>query len=369
MVKYARLETSAPRQKSKSHREEWPGHMTTPKISRSQSFSNDIIFVDGMSGTGKSVVTSLVSAMHGVEKKRIDPVFEYLTYLNWLGMLDLEAAAALQSIYADYFTYHNAIGREVNLRLTDDSGFLNSPQKFRYLLRLFKKDGDHVISEIDNQNPGTLIASNYIAVDSRALQLALGTRLKFIEVVRHPLHLVEYWTRYLHDLQRTREFSLSFDSELGKVPWMIRDWIGTFLKSSEIDRVLLLISRTQQLMINGLASMPDCLIVPFENLVISPWDETLRISAYLKRDVERTIHRILRNNRLPRTNIGAGRASNSRSWITKSNESDTDTYRRIFESIKCRATAPVFAEFSNAIQTYDEHWPSQLTSIHRNLAH
>jgi len=321
-----------------------------------------------MSGTGKSVVTSLVGAMYGVEKKRIDPIFEYLTYLNWLGMLDSEPAAALQSIYADYFTYHNAIGREVNLRLKDDSGFLNSPRKLRYLTRLLKRDGDHVVTEIESRNPGTLIASNYIAVDSRVLQLALGTRLKFIEVVRHPIHLVEYWARYLNDLNRSREFSLAFDSRSGKVPWMIRDWIDTFLESSEIDRVLLLISRTQALTLAGLSNIPDCLVVPFESLVVSPWDELNRISSYLQRDVERTVYRILRNNRLPRNNIGAGRATNSRSWIAEPTESDDVTYRYIFERVRGEASPSVFAEFLVAIRTYNERWPSRLTSSHTNLA-
>ena len=46
------------------------------------SFTNDIIVVDGFWGGGKSVVTSIVGSMTGVEKKKVEHIYEYVCIAN-----------------------------------------------------------------------------------------------------------------------------------------------------------------------------------------------------------------------------------------------------------------------------------------------
>jgi len=333
------------------------------ELQKSQQFSNDIILVDGSWGTGKSAITPIVSAFAGVEKKRIDPIIEYTAILNWLGKLDDDAAQTLFANYADYFTYHNQIGREVNLRWTDDSGFRNSPGASRYVARLFRRDGDHLVSEIEEKRPATLLVSDFAVIAGTHLKVALGSRLKLIEVVRHPLYLVNYWDHYLRDFGRSREFTLATEIDGHRVPWTAAGWSDEYLKATHFDRVLLSIARAQDLILTKVTEAPECLVVPFEQYVTETDVWIDRLGAFLGRELHYPIGRIKRRHRLPRMNVSAGRKSNRRSWITKTSLSESEVYRHLIDCVSCTASAPVLEEFMARVLQYEsDHWTSESRS-------
>lgn len=323
------------------------------ELQKSRQFSNDVILVDGSWGTGKSAITPVISAFTGVEKKRIDPIIEYTAILNWLHKLGDDAAQTLFSNYADYFTYHNQIGREVNLRWSDDSGFRNSPGAARYLSRLFRRDGDHIVTEIETKQPATLLVSDFAVVAVKQLSVALGSRLKFIEVVRHPLYLVNYWDHYLRDFDRSREFTLASEVEGKRVPWIAADWVDEYLKASHFDRVLLLIARAQELVFTKVVESPDCLVVPFEQFVTETDEWIDRFRVFLDREVEFGLRRIKRQHRLPRSNTSAGRQSNPRSWITVTSKSENHTYQDLLSHVKTHASPSVLNEFVPLLDKYE----------------
>lgn len=333
------------------------------ELQKSQQFSNDIILVDGSWGTGKSAITPIVSAFAGVEKKRIDPIIEYTAILNWLGKLDDDAAQTLFANYADYFTYHNQIGREVNLRWTDDSGFRNSPGTSRYVARLFRRDGDHLVSEIEEKRPATLLVSDFAVIAGMHLKVALGSRLKLIEVVRHPLYLVNYWDHYLRDFGRSREFTLATEIDGHRVPWTAAGWSAEYLKATHFDRVLLSIARAQDLILTKVTEAPECLVVPFEQYVTETDVWIDRLGAFLGRELHYPIGRIKRRHRLPRMNVSAGRKSNRRSWITKTSLSESVVYRDLIDRVSCTASAPVLEEFMARVLQYEsDYWTSESRS-------
>ena len=51
-------------------------------IKRDNVFNNRIIFVDGMWGSGKSLLSPLLGLGQGVEKQKMDHNFEYICELN-----------------------------------------------------------------------------------------------------------------------------------------------------------------------------------------------------------------------------------------------------------------------------------------------
>ena len=74
------------------------------------SFTNDIIVVDGFWGGGKSVITSLIGSLERVEKKKVEHIYEYVCIANSAGKIDEDAAKAFLKIYADLSQYNNLIG-------------------------------------------------------------------------------------------------------------------------------------------------------------------------------------------------------------------------------------------------------------------
>ena len=325
-------------------------------------FRNDIVLVDGMWGVGKSAVTPIIASMRGMEKKRIDPTIEYLTTLTWLKMIDPNAARALLTTFADYFTYHNAIGREVNLRISDDSGLKNSPGALRYLRRLFSKDGDQVQAKINDINPGTLLVTDLAVLGFDILREALGSRLRFIEIVRHPLYLVNYVHSYLHDFDRPREFTISFDFEGQKVPWIAHSWCSEFVSSSPKERTLLLIARSQEAIMQSMAES-ELLILPFEQFVTDTELSTEQIIGYLGRPLHYSTRKAMKRHRLPRVSVSAGRKSNSRSWISYDSENEATIYSRLWNAARSSVSESTWHEFQRAIYNYEIAFPSSLTTI------
>ena len=282
------------------------------------SFTNDIIVVDGFWGGGKSVVTSIIGSMARVEKKKVEHVYEYVCIAHSTGKMNTDAASAFLKIYADLSQYNNLIGREVNLRWSDDSGLRNNPGSLTYLKRLFHPDGDSVADQISERNLALLIASHELISVSDLLYESYGSRLKLVEVVRHPVHLFNNVRDYTAEFERTREFTLSFEVSGVKVPWFAADWADEFVSSSITDRALLSIARMQSGMFSSIdsinAAQQPLLVLSFENTVLRPEDSIEKLEIFLNRPRTRRTNRVLRQQNLPRKQISAGKATSSFSF-------------------------------------------------------
>ena len=326
--------------------------------------------VDGFWGGGKSVATSLIASFHGVEKKKVEHVYEYVCIANASKKMEDDAAIAFLKIYADLSQYNNLIGREVNLRWSDDSGFRNNPGSLTYLKRLFDKGGDVVAEKISRENLALLIASHELLSVSGLLFAAYGSRLKLIEVVRHPIHLFNNVRDYTKGFERSREFTLSFELNGVKIPWFAAEWAEEFSQSSVADRALLAIARTQESMISSIDKYSQqgqkFLVLSFENIVLSPYENISQLESFLDRTTTRRTKRVLKQQNLPRTQISAGKSTSSFSFTTSGSKSEAEIYSKISDEISASGSAHAIAEFKTAISKYNLRWPSPLTDLEQS---
>jgi hypothetical protein len=333
------------------------------------SFTNDIVVVDGFWGGGKSVVTSIIGSMARVEKKKVEHVYEYVCIAHSTGKMNTDAASAFLKIYADLSQYNNLIGREVNLRWSDDSGLRNNPGSLTYLKRLFHPGGDSVADQISERNLALLIASHELISVSDLLYESYGSRLKLVEVVRHPVHLFNNVRDYTAEFERTREFTLSFEVSGVKVPWFAADWADEFVSSSITDRALLSIARMQSEMFSSIdsinAAQQPLLVLSFENTVLRPEDSIEKLEIFLNRPRTRRTNRVLRQQNLPRKQISAGKATSSFSFTSNSASSEHETYKKVFEEIEADGSLSAVDEFRSAINAYNLRWPSQLNEFEK----
>ena len=333
------------------------------------SFTNDIIVVDGFWGGGKSVVTSIIGSMARVEKKKVEHVYEYVCIAHSTGKMNTDAASAFLKIYADLSQYNNLIGREVNLRWSDDSGLRNNPGSLTYLKRLFHAGGDNIADQISERNLALLIASHELISVSDLLYESYGSRLKLVEVVRHPVHLFNNVRDYTAKFERTREFTLSFEVSGVKVPWFAADWADEFVSSSITDRALLSIARMQSEMISSIdsinAAQKPLLVLSFENTVLRPEDSIEKLENFLNRPRTRRTNRVLRQQNLPRKQISAGKATSSFSFTSNSASSEHETYKKVFKEIEDGGSLSAVNEFRSAVNAYNLRWPSQLNEFEK----
>ncbi len=339
----------------------------TLEFDHPNSFTNDIIVVNGFWGGGKSVATSIIGSMSGVEKKKVEHVYEYVCIAHASGKMSLDAATAFLKIYADLSQYNNLIGREVNLRWDDDSGFRNNPGSLVYLKRLFKKSGDGIPIEINSKNLALLIATHELISVSNMLFEAYGSRLKLIEVVRHPIHLFNNVYDYTASFERSREFTLAYKLKGVKVPWFAKEWAEEFAAASVTDRALLSIARVQKLMIDSInehASLgKNFLVLAFEDTVLDPQTALTQLEQFLGRKRTKLTGRVMRQQALPRTQISAGKSTSSFSFNTETFKSELQIYEQIVETVTDTGSLSAIKEFRDAIAVYDSRWPSPLAEL------
>ncbi|MFM8520666.1 MAG: hypothetical protein ACKOBK_00930, partial [Acidimicrobiaceae bacterium] len=204
---------------------------------------------------------------------------------------------------------------------------------------------------------------------SDLLYESYGSRLKLVEVVRHPVHLFNNVRDYTATFERAREFTLSFDVGGVKVPWFAAKWADEFANSSVTDRALLSIARMQGEMTNAIDSINSAqkplLVLPFENTVLQPQDSINRLEKFLGRQSTRRTKRVLNQQNLPRQQISAGKATSSYSFTSSGSSSENEIYKKILSEIQASGSASAITEFRSAIRTYNSRWPSQLSELEK----
>lgn len=322
---------------------------------------NDVIFIDGLWGTGKSILGPIVSGMEKVEKIKFEHIYEYIAILRHLNRITEDAAACLLNTYADLSQYNNVVGREINLRWGDDSGFANNPNSFRYLKRLFSKEGERNISDINKNNIGLNIMSHLLLLVADPIFETFGNRAKIIEVVRHPLYMVNHWYSYLQRFDSPREFTPSFDYQGNKVPWFVSGWEEGFAQASLMDKALLSIIRLYEWLDNALQRTPNVLTLSFESLVMTPDESLSKLSLFLGRKHYPGLPKILRKQKIPRKTISQGKGHAAYGWSKDTKSSELEVYSRQMEFVKKEGSNSIVNQFLVLIETYNKQYPSVLS--------
>ena len=155
-----------------------------------------VVFVDGVSGSGKSILGPILASFDRVERYRLDCVYEHIAVLHKFGKIDSDAATVLIRLHLDEALYHSMISREVNFRPFDHTGFLNNPFRLRSIVRLFTKDGDAAVERIHRVKPIFQVNCHQMFPAIRLAFLAFGPRVRAVEMVRHPLFVVQHWVQF-----------------------------------------------------------------------------------------------------------------------------------------------------------------------------
>ncbi|MEM6321516.1 MAG: hypothetical protein AAF960_27910, partial [Bacteroidota bacterium] len=164
---------------------------------RKKNLCPNIVFVDGMWGSGKSMIAPILGSFPEVEKQRMNHNFEYLALLHHCGQIKSGAASSFLNIQADLDIFNSLISREVNLRPSDHSGIFKNPKTFQYLKRLFKLGSQNIVDEIEQHQPWLQIMTHNVVQVTDILFQTFGHRMKMVVMARHPLYMIEHWYNYI----------------------------------------------------------------------------------------------------------------------------------------------------------------------------
>jgi hypothetical protein len=181
--------------------------------------------------------------------------------------------------------------------------------------------------------------------------------------------MIRQWYLYI-DRYGTdaRSFSVCFDYQGHSLPFFASGWEEKYLQSNSMDRViysLLHLSERSEEIIGGLSEeeRSQIMIVPFEPLVLNPWDYLKRLETSLGTQMTALTRKELKRQKVPRKMIADGRNMpiyRQYGWKPPekgANEADELDERRQF--VAKHATPEAMDVLDRLCAAYEaEHWQS-----------
>ena len=189
------------------------------QLLKKNRIKNQSIILNGFLGTGKSLLCPVLSSMVNIGRSQNVAAYEYIYILREFKKIDTDASNWLIHTLLDLTSYYSAIGRQINLRWSDDTGLRNSPSPIQDILSLFSQEGENVIKKIEKHNKATSLMTHNLMLCPDSLIELQDKNVYFIELVRHPLFLYEHYKNFLERFDTSKEFTPSFYYKSVKIPW------------------------------------------------------------------------------------------------------------------------------------------------------
>lgn len=269
--------------------------------SRDGGLKNQILIVDGLSGTGKSMLSKVLGSLNGFATPRFFYPLEWALQGVSDNAMRKDFFDAWFSLLTDQLTYDYQISREVNFRPSDMSSVLRSPGALRALLKLMRPDGPGVLGAGVG---GLSLITHQSFGGFEAVRQASGTRLLWLEIVRRPADLVTHWASYIERYGTgSSEFTLAKSFDEAPVPWFV-DEPKAFLTGSSATKTLLsLVSLYSKLnrFEEEVEQSENVIFIPFEKFVVGPHDYLAQIGKAASSTFGPALKRILRSEGIPRS--------------------------------------------------------------------
>jgi len=281
------------------------------KYSKNIQLSSELLVIDGLWGVGKSVVTHLVSTFDSAESVYYDYTFDYIPKYYQSHSIDKDAAVTLIRNLFDEFSYKSCISRSVNFRFTDETSIFKHPKKYKYLQRLFQRDGDDALKIIAKNRMIIPILTHMSSSNNDFFHMAMGERCKIINCIRHPLFMLEGTANYLSNMALSpRDFVLKIRHNDKDLPFFAHGWEDEFLSANYIEKAIKSISILTKDYTNNLKKIKkqygenSILEVSFEDAITNT-DEVLNIIAgFIDRDINQKLYKkIKKSGNFPRKSM------------------------------------------------------------------
>lgn len=255
------------------------------EVIRPQSLANNIVIVDGFSGSGKTLIMPLLSHFEDGEVWQIREV-EKLCLLEYLDKIDYNAAKALIKMNFDQRIYELTLGRNVNFRVSDDSSVQNNLLQEKYEERIFDSTerGD-IVEVIKNKRPILVMDAHYIFGFSDLYLKSFEDNLSlYIFMKRNPIHLIAAYFKQDIDFRILNDpMAICVTVEINEkiIPYYAVEYYEEYLRANSLEKVILFVynyhKMVDKMYMNLSSSEKEKFIfIPFEIFSSSP-EEYLEI--------------------------------------------------------------------------------------------
>ena len=279
------------------------------KFIRLGELAKQIVVTDGLPGSGKTMLSPIISSLSRVEMYYFGFEIEFFIRMFHFKKIEKDAAISLIRMLTDYKLYNSMMSREVNFRDLDLSSVTRHHNYKDYLNRS-KSPGDKLVPKmIKLKRPILHLASHDLVNYSKVLLEALYPRLTYIEVVRHPIDMVNQQRLNMVDhYNNPRSIQVEFEYKNKPLPYWSSHWKEYFYKNNNVNRAIYNIYNMYKQNIKNRKILKKKLkknyfCIPFEKFVISPEEYLKKISKVLKIKITKATIKELKNQKIPKKNF------------------------------------------------------------------
>jgi hypothetical protein len=267
------------------------------KITRNHDLLHKAVIVDGFAGCGKTMLSPIISAFTSVEIMQYAPVIEQMCELWGLDRIDDDVAESMIKMNADLLIYNVMMGRNSNCRPSDLSSIFRH-RPLEHIKRMLNK-GDKLIPEIiADKKPILHLTTHMLLPNKGPLLKALGEKLVFIEVVRHPLYMIIQHEKNMQMISDPRIQHIRYTLNKNEYAFFCDGWEDTYDKSNSFEQAIY----SNHWYYSKLFSEEHtgCIIIPFEKFVQYPDKYMAQIASALERDVSANVRKVMKQQKVPR---------------------------------------------------------------------
>jgi hypothetical protein len=272
-------------------------------FSRQNSFKPSVILLDGISGTGKTMIMRLLDLIKNSTAPFFDYQLEQLLITAHLGKIDANTAETLISLLLDQRAYDMALSRNINLRFYDLSSVFKSSKRNSYLKRLLISDQHKLFPDAKNS---LIIVTHQLLQATEFLTNRCTSRLNRLLSVRHPYYLFYHWLSYANMLGKNwRDFTITRGED--RLPWFLApEELRKNATNEEIAATCVSSLTIRQDIF--LEQTSDILVIDFERFVLRPLSYITSVKNLFDLDHERAIS-VLKKENIPRQHINNSKRS------------------------------------------------------------
>ena len=275
---------------------------------RNLTFIDQILFVDGTSGAGKSAINSIIPCFENVEIPIWDAFYETISLIYECGKIDKDSAVAFMGTLAETRLYDALVGRHTNFRYRDGSSIFHNPNFIDNITRIIKKDGDSVINKIKKEKRILTIGSHHLLSFPTLVHETFKDKLKIVEMIRHPSSVILFWIerRWSERIgSDPRDFSLWMTYNNSTMPWYSDGFENDYINMNDIEKVINGIKwihekRKFNLDKFGENKNQNILTIPFEHFIIQPMKYIDRLSSFISKNPTPRLKKFMKKAKIPR---------------------------------------------------------------------
>ena len=267
------------------------------KFSRQKILAEKILFIDGLSGSGKSLIGPLLVSLDKCEYWLYDHLYEEIIVLLANKKIDLDSAKSILKIHSDMNIYNLYLGRNINFRYFDHSGVQYGSVENNFKKRLRLKDGDYLVNKIIKKKLWLPLMTHGVLIYFSLFKKIFSDRnIHFISLSRNPVSLLKNFYKdnwYYKINNNPREIYLSYKKKKLHEPWFFALSKGNTFNDKYADYLYKYINYQEKLKTSNHS------IIYYENFVRNPKKEL----DYLKQKLGSTnniTQKLFKKFKLPR---------------------------------------------------------------------